>query len=160
MEKKIGIADTTFARADMGGLAERTLLAEVEKAGYKIKIERYTVPGIKDLAIACKKLFKEKNCDLVMALGMVGRAEIDRQCALVASLIIRQVEIEICKHILEVFVHEEEAKNDKELAKIMHNRTVKHCSNALWLLFDQETLRKRAGTGRRQGFEDEPFFEI
>ena len=38
-----------------------------------IKLERYTVPGVKDLPVACKKLLEENNCDICMALGMPGR---------------------------------------------------------------------------------------
>ena len=46
--KRIGIADTTFARYDMGKSAIDELKSN--KAGYKII--RYTVPGIKDLPVA------------------------------------------------------------------------------------------------------------
>ena len=48
MKKRIiGIADTMFSRADMGRIAIEVL--EKSKFADKIKIERYTVPGIKDL---------------------------------------------------------------------------------------------------------------
>lgn len=53
--KRIGIADTTFARVDMGGFA----IEELKATGTGFKIERYTVPGVKDLPVACKKLFAE-----------------------------------------------------------------------------------------------------
>ncbi len=62
--KIIGIADTTFARFDMGMSAINELKSN--RAGFKII--RYTVPGIKDLPVACKKLFEEQDCDIVMAL--------------------------------------------------------------------------------------------
>jgi riboflavin synthase len=52
--KLIGIADTTFARVDMGAQA----INELKSMGTGFKVVRYTVPGIKDLPVACKKLFK------------------------------------------------------------------------------------------------------
>ncbi|NMA11265.1 MAG: riboflavin synthase, partial [Methanomicrobiales archaeon] len=45
---KIGIADTTFARIDMGRIAAE----EISKHA-SVGIERYVVPGIKDLPVAC-----------------------------------------------------------------------------------------------------------
>ena len=48
--KIIGIADTTFARSDMGGAA----IEELKTMGTGFKIIRYTVPGIKDLPVASK----------------------------------------------------------------------------------------------------------
>ena len=44
---KIGIADTTFARADMAGIA-----ISIIKKNSDAEIIRYTVPGIKDLPVA------------------------------------------------------------------------------------------------------------
>ena len=64
----MGVADTTFARVDMGKFA----INELRKHA-SISIERTTVPGIKDLPVACKKLIEERGCDIVMALGMPGR---------------------------------------------------------------------------------------
>ena len=80
--KKIGIADTTFARVDMGKIA----IDELKSNIVNFNIFRSTVPGIKDLPVACKKLFDEKECDIVMALGMPGPKPIDKQCAHEASL--------------------------------------------------------------------------
>lgn len=148
--KKVGIADTMFARADMGKLAERV----IKESTFPVKVERYTVPGIKDLPVACKKLLEERECDVVIALGMPGKLEIDKQCAHKASQGIQQVQLLTNKHVIEVFVHEDEGKNDKELAEIMRNRTVKHAENALRLLFRPEELKKKAGTGERQGKEN------
>ncbi len=53
----IGIADTTFARWDMGGSA----IDELKTLGTGFKLIPYTVPGIKDLPVACKKLIDEQN---------------------------------------------------------------------------------------------------
>jgi riboflavin synthase len=74
--KTVGIADTTFARYNMGVAA----IDELQRHA-SIKIERYTVPGIKDLPVAAKKLIEERGCEIVMALGMPGPKEIDKQCA-------------------------------------------------------------------------------
>ena len=149
--KKIGIADTTFARYDMGGAA----IDELKKNSSGIKIERYTVPGIKDLPVAAKKLL-DGGCDIVMALGMPGAQPIDKQCAHEASLGLIAVQLMTDKHIMEVFVHEDEAKDDKELKWLADRRAREHALNVLALLFHPEKLTEKAGTGQRQGFDDAP----
>ncbi|MDI6866829.1 riboflavin synthase [Methanoculleus sp.] len=146
---KIGIADTTFARVDMGGIA----IEEIRKHA-SVGIERYVVPGIKDLPVACKKLIEERGCDLVMALGMPGSAEKDRVCAHEASQGLILCQLLTNKHIIEVFVHEDEAKDAKELAWLMEQRTREHAVNAVRLALRPKELEKLAGTGQRQGFED------
>ncbi len=148
--KIIGIADTTFARYDMGTSA----IEELKSNRTGFKIVRYTVPGIKDLPVACKKLFEEKNCDIVIALGMPGWKPIDKQCAHEASTALIQTQLICNKHILEVFVHEDEGKDDDELAWLADRRAREHALNALDLLFKPENLVKKAGTGLREGFED------
>ena len=148
--KRIGIADTTFARYDMANSA----INELQSHTTGFKIERYTVPGIKDLPVACKKLFDEKNCDIVIALGMPGAATIDKQCAHEASIGLIQTQLIVNKHIIEVFVHEDEATNDAELAWLADKRAREHAVNALHLLFHPEQLEKNAGAGLRQGFPD------
>lgn len=149
--KTIGVADTMFARGDMGGLAVKTLQDAARKRGLPVKVVRYTVPGFKDLPVACVKLFKESKCDLVVALGMAGGAPIDEQCAFVADLGLQDVQLKFEKHVIGVMVYAKEAKNDSQLAQIMRDRTVKHCQNALDLLSDPFSLTARAGTGQRQG---------
>ena len=129
--KLVGIADTTFARVDMGGAA----IDELKRTGTGFKIVRYTVPGIKDLPVACKKLIEEQGCDIVMALGMPGPKEKDKNCA-------------------HVFVHEDEASDPKTLAWLAEMRAREHARNAYDLLFRPEALIKNAGRGLRQGFED------
>jgi riboflavin synthase len=148
--KKIGIADTTFARYDMGKAA----IDELKSKRTGFKIFRYTVPGIKDLPVACKKLFEEKDCDIVMALGMPGPKPIDKQCAHEASTALIQIQLMCNKHILEIFVHEDEAKNKKELAFLADNRAREHALNALDLLFSPYNLTKHAGKGLREGYKD------
>src|SRR3970282_2990036 len=132
---KIGIADTTFSRINMGKIA----IDELRK-GASVHIERYTVPGVKDLPVACKLLIEEKGCDIVMALGMPGSQPIDKMCAHEASQGIIQAQLMTNTHIIEVFVHEDEAKNEQELAWLMAKRTREHAQNVLKLLFHQEKL--------------------
>ncbi len=148
--RRIGIVDTTFARYDMGSAAED----ELRKMGTGFKIIRRTVPGIKDLPVACKKLIEEENCDIVIALGMPGAKPIDKQCAHEASLGLIMAQLLTNTHIIEVFVHEDEAKDEKELSWLAERRAREHAQNAYWLLFKPDMLRRMAGTGQRQGFED------
>jgi len=146
---KIGIADTTFARINMADFA-----VDITKNS-EHEIERYTVPGIKDLPVACKILFDKHKCDIVMALGMVGTMPIDKQCSHEASLGIQTAQLMANKHIIEVFIHPDEAKTDEELYQIAKNRTEKHTLNVLELLKNKEALTPNAGMGKRQGKDDE-----
>ena len=147
---KIGIADTAFARYDMGKAA----IDELKQNMPGIGIVRYTVPGIKDLPVAAKKLLEEKNCDLVMAFGMPGKTETDTMCANQASLGLIQAQLLTNRHIIEVFVFETEAEKEKDLAKLMDRRAREHALNALNLLYQPASLIKQAGTGQRQGGAD------
>jgi len=148
--KRIGIADTTFARFDMA----KSAINELQNNATRFKIIRYTVPGIKDLPVACKKLFEEQNCDIIMALGMPGSQPIDKQCAHEASMGLIQTQLLCNKHIIEVFVHEDEANNETELAWLADRRAREHAINVIELLFHPEYLTKQAGKGLREGFED------
>lgn len=148
--KKIGVADTTFARFDMGSSA----IDELESMGTGFEIVRYTVPGIKDLPVASKKLFEEENCDIVIACGMPGAKPVDKISAEIASTGLMHVQLSVNKHIIEVFVHEDEAKSPEELAWLCDRRSREHAQNVYYLLFNQRKLRENAGKGLRQGFED------
>jgi riboflavin synthase len=147
---KIGIVDTMFSRVDMGAIA----IDEMEKHYPEVMLERRTVPGVKDLPVECKKLLDE-GCGIAMALGMVGGAKIDTQCAHEASIGIQQAKLMTNKHIIEVFVHENEAWSPAELRGIFENRVRKHVHNAVLLVNDPQALVKNAGKGMRQGKEDE-----
>ncbi len=147
--KRIGIVDTTFARFDMGTSA----VDELKKLGTGFKVVRYTVPGIKDLPVAAKKLFEGSECDLVIALGMPGSKAIDKQCANQASLGLMHAQLMTNKHIIEVFVYEDEIEEGK-LAWLADKRAREHAANAYRLVFAPEELRKLAGSGQREGFED------
>ncbi len=161
---KIGIVDTTFSRVNMGEIA----IDEIRKQYPKAEIERRTVPGIKDLAVECKRLLESggtmrtaagetsgPGCDICMALGMVGGAPIDAQCGHEASLGIQQAKLMTGKHIIEVFVHENEAWSPEEFRSICENRIRKHAQNAIVLAMRPDALVKFAGQGLRQGKADE-----
>ncbi len=146
---KVGIADTTFARVDMA----RAAISAIKKEA-SVEIVRYTVPGIKDLPVAAKKLLEENGCDIVMALGMPGAAEKDKMCAHEASSGLISAQLMTNKHIIEVFVHEDEASDERTLAWLAERRTAEHALNVVRLLYYPEKLTRMAGTGQRQGYED------
>ncbi|MGB6499812.1 MAG: riboflavin synthase [Thermoplasmata archaeon] len=148
--KRIGVVDTTFARVDMARAAVRALQAQ----GTGFRIVRRTVPGIKDLPVACRKLFVEESVDLCLALGMPGKAEYDRTCAHEASLGLLFTGVLEAKPIVECFVFEGEAGSDRELATLAERRAEEHAANAYQMLFRPQELARRAGTGLRQGFAD------
>jgi riboflavin synthase len=148
--KRIGIVDTTFSRVDMGSIAED----ELRSMGGGFRIVRRTVPGVKDLPVACKKLIEEEDCSIAMALGMPGKEPIDKTCAHEASQGLIQAQLMTNTHIIEVFIHMDEAESDEELRHLAGNRTREHARNTYYLLFKPEKLRKEAGTGQRQGYED------
>ena len=119
-----------------------------------VEIVRYTVPGIKDLPVAAKKLLEEEKCEIVMALGMPGGAEKDKMCAHEASSGLITAQLMTNKHIIEVFVHEDEAADERTLGWLAERRTIEHALNVVRLLFYPEKLTHMAGTGQRQGYED------
>lgn len=147
---RYGLVDTTFATVNMGPYA---LDAWAECGIPASHITRRVVPGFKDLAVAAKILIEE-GCDIVVACGMVGPEPIDKQCGHEASLALAQAQLMTSTHILEVFVHMDEAGTDAELLSIVENRTREHAINAYWLLEKPEEMLARAGTGQRQGFAD------
>jgi riboflavin synthase len=148
--KRIGIADTTFARVDMARYAVRAL----QGRGTGFRIVRRTVPGIKDLPVACRRLFLEDDVDLCLALGMPGRAEYDKTCAHEASLGLMFTGVLEAKPIVECFVFEGEASGPTELETLARRRAEEHALNAYAMLFRPQDLGRRAGEGLRQGFAD------
>ena len=138
---RVGVADTTFSRVNMGAIA----IDELKKHA-SVAIERTTVPGIKDLPVACKKLIEERRCDIVMALGMPGGKDKDQICAHEASQGLIMCQLMTNTHIIEVFVHEDEAKDGRELAwlcRAAHPRTCGQC---------RETRPSPEGSGERSGY--------
>jgi riboflavin synthase len=150
MNVRVGVVDTTFARIDMGSIAAR----EIKDSFPYAIVYRITVPGVKDLPVACKKLLEEKDCDVCVALGMPGAKPVDNQCAHEASMGLIQAQLMTNKHVVEVFVHEDEAADEKDLIRITRDRAGKHARNAVYLVAKPEVLVKNAGRGLRQGNED------
>ena len=150
---RIGVVDTMFARVDLGGYALDEL-AHCDGHGERFEVAYRTVPGFKDLAVECKRLIEREGCAIVVALGMPGRAPIDQVCAHEASQGLMAAQLLTSTHILEVFVHENEADDPEELVGICENRARKHARNAYWMLYEPDQLQRRAGQGIRQGHAD------
>ena len=142
---KIGVVDTTFARVNMGKL----VADEIRDNFPDILVVRRTVPGVKDLPVECKNILAD--CDICVACGMPGGKEIDKICAHEASTGLIQAQLMTGKHIVEVFVHEDEADGEKRLAAIVEDRCRKHARNAVYMLRDPSKLSANAGRGLRQG---------
>ena len=147
--KKIGVVDTTFARVDMASYAVRAL----QSRGTGFKVLRATVPGIKDLPVACRRMFQD-GADLCLALGMPGAAEYDKTCAHEASLGLLFASVLEAKPVVECFVFEGEASGPRELHELAQRRAEEHALNAYSLLFRPRDLARHAGEGLRQGFVD------
>ena len=150
---RIGVVDTMFARYDMGAEA----LEELHSCpghGERFEVFYRTVPGFKDLGVECKRLIEDDGCRIVVALGMPGRAPVDQVCAHEASQGIMLAQLLTNTHVLEVFVHENEEEDPERLARVCANRARKHARNAYWMLYEPEQLRRRAGQGIRQGYDD------
>ncbi len=145
------VIDTTFAVLDQGAVAVQGLR---DQGIADDAIMRVTVPGFKDLGVACARAFQQ-GADIAIACGMVGGEPVDKECAKDASFGIQMAQVRAAKHILEVFVHMDESDNPETLAQIVRNRTYEHAVNAYWLMEAPDELIRRAGTGQRQGFEDE-----
>ena len=150
---RIGVVDTMFARYDMGAEALDEL-ANCPGFGTTFEVVHRTVPGFKDLGVACKRLIEQEGCRIVEALGMPGKAPIDQQCAHEAAQGIMLAQLMTSTHILEVFVWENEEEDPAKLAVVCVNRARKHARNAYWMLYEPEQLTRNAGQGIRQGHED------
>ncbi len=144
---KLGIADTMFARINMAEEALKVMPQEIE-------IERYTVPGFKDLPVAAKKLIEEHNCNAVIALGWVGKEDIDETCAHEANLGLIHAELLTNTHILKIFFHEKETSDEQKQKEIAIHRVQEHTKNAIALMKGKTTLTERAGKGIRQGYKN------
>ncbi|BDZ70775.1 riboflavin synthase [Methanobacterium petrolearium] len=146
----IGICDTTFARYDMASAA----INEIKQHVGNNRIIRRTVPGVKDLPVAAKKLIEEEGCEVVMALGMPGPEKIDKICAHEASTGLIQAQLMTNTHILEVFVHEDEGVDEKDLKFLADHRAREHAQNLVKMFFKPGSLEKEAGMGMREGHPD------
>jgi riboflavin synthase len=147
---KMGICDTTFARFDMATAAVDQIKGQITN----ITFVRRTVPGVKDLPVASKKLIEEEGCELVMAFGMPGPEEMDKICAHEASTGIIQAQLMTNTHIIEVFVHEDEGENENDLKVLAENRARQHADNVIKMVFKPEKFIREAGMGMREGREN------
>lgn len=148
-EYTVGITDTMYAQYDMGGLAIGTI-----EENSDVDIERYTVPGYNEQPLAARRLIEEHGCDIVIAVGMASPYMHNKTYLQRASEGFQQVALDTDTHVLEVFVHIDEAKGPEELVETLEDRVVEHSKNALDLLEGKETLTPRAGKGIRQGSSD------
>ncbi|MUM64553.1 riboflavin synthase [Acidianus infernus] len=147
---KYGVADTTFSRVDMGAIAIKVIKSEDPDA----EIIRYTVPGIKDLPVAARRLI-DSGCDGVITLGWVGKTMLDKYSYLAASIGLIMVQVLTSKHVIDVTVHEDEADNEEKLKEIAIDRASKHARNLVLLVKEgKNALTPYAGKGLRQGYKD------
>ena len=149
MTYSIGVVDTTFARVDMARPAIEVIMENMPRA----RIIRYTVPGIKDIPVAAKRVLEK--ADIAMTLGWVGASPIDKYSYLAMSVGLMLVQILTGKHVIDVTVHEDEAESEEELYRIAINRAKEHALNLVTLLLKGgEGLTPYAGQGLRQGVPD------
>lgn len=146
---KYGIVDTTFSRVDMGKYAYETIRREDPDG----EIERYTVPGIKDLPIGATKLF-ERGCEGVITLGWVGKTKLDKYSYLATSIGLIQAQLLAKRHIMDVTIHEDEVE-EPQLLSLAKDRATKHALNLVKLVRDGgNSLASMAGKGLRQGYNN------
>lgn len=145
--KCVGVIDTTFARVDMGSIAENVLREQLPE----YRVMRYTVPGIKDIPGAARRLI-DMGCEGVITLGWVGPSQVDKFSYLAMSVGLIVLSVLTGKIIIDVTVHEDEASTPSELKEIAINRARAHAENLAKLLRGgPEALRPLAGKGVRQG---------
>ena len=75
-------------------------------------------------------------------------------CADEASTGLIAAQLMTNRHVIEVFVHEDEAPDERTLAFLAQRRAEEHALNAVRLLYHPEMLTRLAGTGLRQGYDD------
>ncbi|MFP3264429.1 MAG: riboflavin synthase [Acidilobus sp.] len=143
----VGVIDTTFSRVDMGSVAEEVLREELPD----YRVVRYTVPGIKDLPGAARRLI-DMGCDGVITLGWVGATQVDKYSYIAMSVGLIMLSVLTGKVVVDVTVHEDETEDPRELREIAVNRARAHAENLVKLLTGGlEALRPLAGQGVRQG---------
>jgi len=89
-----------------------------------------------------------------MSFGMPGPEQIDKTCAHEASMGLIYAQLMTNTHIIEVFVHEDEGEDAKDLKILAENRAREHAQNVFKMLFKPEKLKREAGMGMREGRPD------
>ncbi|WP_342755403.1 riboflavin synthase [Acidilobus sp. 7A] len=131
----------------MGSVAEEVLREELPD----YRVVRYTVPGIKDLPGAARRLI-DMGCDGVITLGWVGATQVDKYSYIAMSVGLVMLSVLTGKVVVDVTVHEDETEDPRELREIAVNRARAHAENLVKLLTGGlEALRPLAGQGVRQG---------
>ena len=149
MTRIVGVVDTTFARVDMAKYAIEIIRRYIPH----VKIIKYTVPGIKDIPVAAKKVLEE--ADIAITFGWVGPKPVDKYSYLAMSIGLVFVQILTGKHVIDVTVHEDEAEGPEKLYRIAIDRAREHALNLTSLLTKGfEGLAPYAGKGLRQGARD------
>src|SRR5208283_2462003 len=72
---RIGVIDTTFSNIDTASVA----IKEIKRLANQVTIKRYTVPGLRDIPLACKILIEREKCGIVLATGMVSKKGAEKQ---------------------------------------------------------------------------------
>ncbi len=127
---KINYCDSIF-RVDMADYA----IKEIKQHLANVEFVRRTVPGVKDLPVACKKFDEEEGCEMVMALGMPGPEAIDKQCAHEASAGLITAQLMTNTHILECsFMKTRDLAAIKDLKTLAINRVTEHTQNLVKML--------------------------
>ena len=85
---------------------------------------------------------------------MPGPMEKDKMCAHEASTGLIRAQLMTNKHILEVFVHEDEEDNEKDLKILAETRAREHAQNLIKMMFKPKQFSKEAGKGKREGKPD------
>jgi len=148
--KCVGVVDTTFARVDMA----RYVIEVLEKELPAYRIIRHTVPGVKDIPAAAKRII-DLGCDGVITLGWVGPGQVDKYSYLASSLGLIMLGVMTGKVIIDVTVHEDEAEKPEELKRIAVHRAKAHAENLVAMLKEgPQALTPKAGMGVRQGYPD------
>ena len=148
MTLKICVVDTTFARIDMFKYFMETIKKEYPSA----EIIRQTVPGIKDIPGALKRLISKHKCNGAISLGWVGKELVDKFSYIAYSVGIIMLGILTEIPIIDVTIHEDEAESPEKLINIAIDRVKKHTRNLILLLTRPKELSKFAGSGLRQGY--------
>jgi riboflavin synthase len=132
----------------------RYVIEVLEKELPAYRIIRHTVPGVKDIPAAAKRII-DLGCDGVITLGWVGPGQVDKYSYLASSLGLIMLGVMTGKVIIDVTVHEDEAEKPEELKRIAVHRAKAHAENLVAMLKEgPQALTPKAGMGVRQGYPD------
>jgi riboflavin synthase len=126
----------------------RYVIEVLEKELPAYRIIRHTVPGVKDIPAAAKRII-DLGCDGVITLGWVGPGQVDKYSYLASSLGLIMLGVMTGKVIIDVTVHEDEAEKPEELKRIAVHRAKAHAENLVAMLKEgPQALTPKAGIPR------------